>query len=125
MLPGGQLFIRNVYVLRREGEDTPLVEELRAQDLNGDGDQRDSNNLFGVGLEDDDYTPLWRMVMVTIPADTPSIEAEGGQPEVTDAAQLFDVAPDYTITPIEGAVLDYELTETLINCPLQSANGTL
>ena len=38
---------------------------------------------------------------------------------------MFDVAPDYTITPIAGQIVDHELTDTFINCPLQSADGVL
>ncbi|HJL19672.1 MAG TPA: hypothetical protein RMH99_28680 [Sandaracinaceae bacterium LLY-WYZ-13_1] len=127
VLPDGTMFVRNVYVLQREGEDAPLVEAARMEDLTGDGDTTDSNNVFGVGLEDFDYTPLWRLVVVTVPDDYASIDTAGDEAtaDYTDSAQMFDVAPDYTITPIEGAIVDYELTDTLINCPLQSADGAL
>ncbi|MCA9604414.1 MAG: hypothetical protein KC619_02395 [Myxococcales bacterium] len=122
VLPSGELFIRNVYVLRREDETAPLVERAQMVDLDGDGDLNDSNNIFGVGLEDADYTPLWRMVTVTVPAGLPSIETT---PAYTSSTDMFDVAPDYTITPLPDRIVDYELTETLINCPLQSAIGSL
>lgn len=122
VLPGGELFVRHVYVLTREGEDAPLVEEMQMADLNGDGDQLDSNNVFGVGLEDSDYTPLWRMVTVTVPAGLATIDTTA---EYTDAEDMFMVAPDYTITPRTDRIVDYEITEVLINCPLQSAPGRL
>jgi len=122
VLPSGELFVRHVYVLTREGEDAPLVEEMRMADMNGDGDQLDSNNVFGVGLDDFDYTPLWRMVTVTVPAGLGSIDTEA---EYTDAEDMFVVAPDYTITPRAEQIVDHEITEVLINCPLQSAPGQL
>ena len=109
-------------MLRREDETAPLVERAQMVDLDGDGDLNDSNNIFGVGLEDADYTPLWRMVTVTVPAGLPSIETT---PAYTSSTDMFDVAPDYTITPLPDRIVDYELTETLINCPLQSAIGSL
>ncbi|MBX3274873.1 MAG: hypothetical protein KF729_31705 [Sandaracinaceae bacterium] len=122
VLPSGELFVRHVYVLRREDEALPLVEAARGADLDGDGELRSSNNVFGVGLEDDDYTPLWAMVPVTVPAGLPSIEAS---PAYTAATDMFDVAPDYTITPREGRIVDHEITSVLIDCPLQSAPGSL
>lgn len=127
VLPSGELFIRNVYVLTREGEDAPLVERARMEDLTGDGDLKDSNNVFGVGLEDGDYTPLWRMVTVTVPAGLGSIDTymDEARADYADSADMFDTAPDYTITPRDGQIVDHELTEMLVNCPLQSAPGLL
>ena len=123
VLPDGTLFIRNVYLLTREGESAPLSEPARMMDLNGDGDTQDSNNIFGVALSDADYTPLWRLVRVTVPAGLSSID--DGTPAYRSHSDMFDVAPDYTITPIDGKIVDYEITPTLINCPLQSAPGQL
>ncbi len=122
VLPSGELFERHVYLLTRDGEAEPLSEPSRMTDLNGDGDQLDSNNIFGVGLEDFDYTPLWRLVRVTVPAGLASIETT---PAYTSASDMFDVAPDYTITARATQVIDFEITSTLINCPLQSAPGQL
>lgn len=127
VFPDGQLFVRNVYVLTREGEEQPLTERARMMDLTGDGDTNDSNNIFGVGLDDADYTPLWRIVRVTVPSETSSIDdtLDETQAQYQDAHDLFDVAPDYTITPIDGRVVAHELTESLLNCPLQSAEGQI
>ncbi len=122
VLPSGEPFVRNVYVLRREDEALPLSEPIRRMDLDGDGELRTSNNVFGVGHEDDDYTPLWAMVTVTVPAGLPSIESS---PAYTASTDMFDVAPDYVITPRAGRVIDYEITSTFIDCPLQSAPGSL
>lgn len=123
VFPSGRLFIRNVYVLTRDGEELPLVERERMADMNGDGDMQDSNNIFGVGIDDSEYTPLWRMVTVTVPAGRASIDEAA--PHYTDSDQLFDTAPDYTITPLPEEVLEHVETETLINCPLQSTPGAL
>ncbi len=127
LLPDGALFQRHVYVLTREGEDMPIAEPMRMADLTGDGDMLDSNNVFGVGLEDQDYTPLWKMVAVTVPAGYASIDTASDD-DVADyraASDMFDVAPDYTITARSGQIVDFEITDTLINCPLQSADGRL
>lgn len=127
LLPDGKLFVRNVYLLTRDGEDQPLSEPIRMEDLTGDGDTRDSNNIFGVGLEDGDYTPYWRLVTVTVPAGLGSIDTSMDQTmaEYTDSGDMFDTAPDYTITPRPGQIVDHVLTDTMINCPLQSEVGSL
>ena len=117
----GAVLIRNVYVLTRDGEDGPLVEGMRMEDLTGDGDQVDSNNIFGVGLDSVEYTPLWRMVTVTVPAGYASIDSALDQTvaDYRDARDMFDVDPvTYGITPLDGRVVAYEETDTLVNCPL-------
>lgn len=123
----GAVRIRNVYVLTRDGEAMPLNEVARMADLTGDGDTNDSNNVFGVALDEPEYTPLWRAVRVTVPSDYASIDTSMDETmaEYTSSHDMFDVAPDYTITPIEGRVVSHELTDMLINCPIQSAAGML
>ncbi len=124
---GGVVLVRNVYVLTRDGETMPLGEPMRMMDLTGDGDTNDSNQIFGVGLASPDYTPLWRMVTVTVPATYASIDTtmDETMAEYMDAHDMFDVAFDYTITPIAGRVVSFEVTDRLINCPLQTAPGSL
>lgn len=122
LLPDGDMFIRHVYMLTREDETEPLSEPVRMEDMNGDGDQLDSNNILGAGLEDADYTPLWKVVRVTVPAGLPSIDTT---PEYTDATDMFDIAPDYTITARADRIVDHEITDMLVNCPIQSAEGEL
>lgn len=126
-LSDGRMLVRHVYVISREGEAEPLIEAVRMTDLTGDGDQLDSNNIFGVDLADGDYTPLWRMVVVTVPADYASIDTsmDQGVADYRSVSDMFEVAPDYTITPIAGQVVAYELTDVLIDCPLQSELGSL
>jgi hypothetical protein len=123
----GLMIVRNVYVLRRESETAPLHEAMRMEDLTGDGDMVDSNNVLGVGLADSDYTPLWRVVRVTVPDTYGSIDTyqDEERADYTSASDMFDIAPDYTITPIEGRVLEYEMTDVVFDCPLQSAEGSI
>jgi hypothetical protein len=126
-LVDGAVRIRNVYVLTRDGEAMPLHEGARMTDLTGDGDTNDTNNVFGVALGDPEYTPLWRMVRVTVPSTYASIDTamDETMAEYMDAHDMFDVAPDYTITPIVGRVVSFEETTMLIDCPIQSAPGAL
>lgn len=122
-----RVIVRNVYVLTRDGEEEPLSEAMRMEDLTGDGDTNDSNQIFGVGLSDPDYTPLWRMVTVTVPAGYASIDTSGDEltADYTSSDDMFVTDADYEITPIEGRVVSHELTDVLLNCPLQSAPASL
>lgn len=123
----GTMIVRNIYVLTREGETGPLAEAPRMEDLTGDGDMVDSNNVFGVGLDDGDYTPLWRIVRVTVPAEYASIDTylDEERADYTSATDMFQIAPDYTITPVTGRIVDFTMTDIVFNCPLQSAEGWL
>lgn len=117
----GEVLIRNVYVLTREGEEMPLMEAARMADITGDGDAVDSNNIFGAGLGDVDYTPLWRMVAVTVASDYASIDSAMDQAvaDYTRDSDMFTVDElTYAIEPIDGQIVSYEETEMLINCPL-------
>jgi hypothetical protein len=117
----GEVLIRNVYVLTREGEEMPLMEAARMEDITGDGDAVDSNNIFGAALGDVDYTPLWRMVAVTVPSDYASIDTASDQTmaDYTRDSDMFTVDElTYEIAPIDGQIVGYEETDMLINCPL-------
>lgn len=122
-----RVLVRNVYVLTREGEEAPLSEPMRGTDLTGDGDTNDSNQIFGVGLGDPEYTPLWRVVTVTVPAGYGSIDTSGDElvADYRDSDDMFVTDADYTISPIDGRVVSHELTGVLVDCPLQSAPGVL
>lgn len=127
LLSSGLMIVRHVYVLTREGEDAPLNEPARMEDLTGDGDQVDSNNIFGVGLRDGDYTPMWKPVAVTVPTVYESIDTSGDE-DVADyraATDMFTIDPEYRIEPIDGRVVDYAVGETYIDCPIQSRDGRL
>lgn len=127
LLSDGAMIVRNVYSLTREGETDPIHEGRRMVDLTGDGDQLDSNNVLGVGLADGDYTPLWKVVRVTVPADYASIDTsmDDGVADYTRATDMFEIGPDYTLTPIEGRVVSFEMSDVVFDCPIQSAEGQL
>jgi hypothetical protein len=120
--------LRNVYVLTREDETTPLHERARGTDLTGDGDRDDTNNVFGVDLGDADYSPLWREVHVVVPADYASIDTASDETMAAyrSSEDMFTIDPDtYEITPVAGRVISFELSTILIDCPLQSVEGRL
>lgn len=112
------------YVLRREGGD-PLSEGDRGVDMTGDGDTNDSNNLFQFGLEDGGYSPLSRIVSVTVPPAYMSIDSyqDEAMADATDDADLFtDGDPP---TPRAGAVVSVDRTEELRNLPVQEVPGEI
>lgn len=124
----GTVLTRNVYILTREGESAPLHEGLRGADLTGDGDTNDSNAVLGVAFDDEQYTPAWTVVMVTVPADYRSIDTTMDQTMADHRAgeDMFTIDPvDYAITPIEGRVVAFEEPGTIVDCPMQSAPGAL
>lgn len=123
----GTVLVRNVYILTRDGESMPLNERMRGEDLTGDGDLGDANSILGARLDEPDYTPLWAMVLVTVPSDYASIDTSMDQTiaDAESATDLFTIAPDYSIEPIEGRVVAFEIPGARVNCPIQSALGAL
>jgi hypothetical protein len=115
--------IAEIYLLRREGGD-PLSEGLRGVDMTGDGDILDSNNLFQFGLTDDGYSPLSRVVFVTVPDTYMSIDSyqDEGMADAMDDGALFTGDPP---TPRSGAVVSVDRTEELRNLPVQEAPGEI
>jgi hypothetical protein len=96
---------QKLYRLRREGGE-PLSEPIRRVDMNGDGDIRDSNDVFAAAAP-----PLCRLVAVTVAASTLSID--DGAPDVRGEIDLFDT----TGVPVAGRVIAYEVTAQLSLCP--------
>lgn len=123
----GQMLARNVYVLTREGETLPIHERARGTDLTGDGDTADSNNILGTRPGEPDFSSLWHVVRVTVPADYASIDTAGDDSVASfrAAGDLFTIAPDYSLTPIAGRVVDFTIEPSWVNCPVQSAPGEL
>lgn len=117
--------VAELYVLRREGGD-PLSELTRGVDMTGDGDTNDSNNVFQFARGDDPYTPLSRIVSVTVPANYMSIDSYSDEAlaDATNDEDLFDTTDDPP-TPRSGAVIAVERTEELRNLPVQEAPGEL
>ena len=101
---GDTATIRNVYLLTRDGEDEPISEPERGEDLTEDGDETDSSNVFAVDRRSVDYTPLWRMVEVTVASDFMGIDSSGDErvSDYTRAEQLFTADAEYNITPGPG-----------------------
>ena len=56
----------NAYALRRHSESAALDEALWKTDLDGDGDQNDSNLVLAVDARAPGYSGLWRSVEVTV-----------------------------------------------------------
>ena len=101
---------------------------MRDQDLTGDGDRRDTNNVLGVGYTSLVYTPLWRVVRVVVPADYASIDTamDDASATYTAATDMFTIDPiTYELEPIADRVVAHEITTTLVDCPVQSAPGSL
>lgn len=124
----GLVLVRNVYALFRDGEDAPISEIVRDEDLTGDGDRRDTNNVLGVAFSSLTYTPLWRVVRVVVPAGYSSIDTsmDDATATYTAATDMFTIDPTtYEIEPIADRVVTHEVTTDLVDCPIQSAPGSL
>lgn len=106
--------VEDVYLLRREGGE-PLSEPMRGVDMTGDGDTFDTNNVFEVGLDDEDYTPLWRVVDVVVPADYASIDTSKDE-TVAAFTSVDDMFQDEV--PRSGKVVAVSPREMLVNCPI-------
>ena len=117
--------IAEVYVLNRDGG-VPLDEVARGVDMTGDGDTNDTNDVFQYARDDDPYSPLSRVVSVTMPAEYMSIDSYADETlaDATDAADLFDTGSDPPV-PRTGTVLAVERTEELRNLPFQEEPGKL
>jgi hypothetical protein len=103
------------YVLRREGGE-PLSEPARAVDMTGDGDTRDTNNVFGRARSDAAWSPLCREIPVVVAAATRSIDTsrDDSIADLRDAEQLFAGA-----TPT-AAVIAVGPEARRFNCPQRS-----
>jgi hypothetical protein len=64
----GPLTMPNVYQLKRRNESVPIDETSMASDLDGDGDQNDTNLVLSVGVDDMRYRALWSQIDVIVPA---------------------------------------------------------
>ncbi len=102
--------IGELYVVRREGGE-PLSEPERRVDMTGDGDLRDTNDVFG-----DAVTPLLRVVSVTVKSGTKLVDTSGDQ-EISDVnarADLFDDAGG----AVAATVVAFEPTTRVVNAQL-------
>jgi hypothetical protein len=104
------------YVVRREGQE-PLSEPIRHVDITGDGDTRDTNDIYDLDPAAATPSPACRTVNVVVPAATGSIDTSGDQTmaDLRRADQLF--APG----PVAGTVVAFDVTDELHNCALVRA----
>ncbi len=110
----------DLYQLKRQGG-AALSEPVRGVDLDGDGDTKDTNDIFAAALGDPDWSPRCRIVEVTVPADTSSIDTTGDETmaDFMSASQLIGPGG----APIAGKALSVDPTDTVFHCLLQSAPG--
>lgn len=116
------------YLVRVDGGE-PANEVVRGVDFTEDGDLNDSNDVFPfkiVDTDDDDvndadgYAPACRTVTVAVADGTEILDAPGEETasDITAAAQLFNPDP-------QAAVVAFEETDDIRNCPQQRAEGGL
>ncbi len=65
----GSFQARNAYALRRQDESRVLDEMVWMNDLNGDGDKRDSNLVLTLSMMQPGYAVLWKQVDVVVEPD--------------------------------------------------------
>jgi hypothetical protein len=106
----GKLVAPNAYLPRRQNETRALDETLWHADLDDNGDTTDTNVIFQVAADDAKYNSLWRQINVTVPSDY----AFGTSQAESD---LFERGAT-GIRAIDGAVVDYQDTGTLLNRPI-------
>lgn len=110
-----------VLVVSREGKE-PLSEPLRRVDMTNDGDAFDTNNVFEMARDDENYSPLTRQIDIVLPddgfplLDTTADQTESGLKTFSD---IFD--PE----PLPGRLVAFDRTEELRNLPQQSEEGGL
>ncbi|MCA9516803.1 MAG: hypothetical protein KC635_17800, partial [Myxococcales bacterium] len=107
------------FVLRREGGE-PLSEPARGVDMTGDGDLRDTNDVFAATASSSGYTGLVRVVDVVVPADYASIDTSQDETvaDVMHAATLFRfgaIGGDYDSATVVAA---YPRADVVMNWPL-------
>jgi len=105
------------YVLRRDGQE-PLSEPIRHVDLDGDGDIVDSNDVFERAATDPMRSPLCNRIDVAVVASTHSVDNthDDAMADIEAAPQLFAPGPT-------AAVVAFQDTGELANCPAQRSPG--
>jgi hypothetical protein len=97
---------RSAYLMQRQNEGAPLDEAAQGADLNGDGDQLDSNTIFEAEASD-----LWTPITITVVAgyDFGDVRAE---------SELFTRSEMGALSAVPGAFIEYEEGEALLFRPL-------
>ncbi len=112
----GRVPVSEMYTLRREGREA-LSEPRRGVDINGDGDLRDTNNIFLSGIGASDFSPLVRVSNVAVPLTTNSIDSSPLEVDFTTSEDLFSPGPD----PVNVVAVDVDAKAR--NCPHQAVVG--
>ena len=99
----------NAYLLRHENEVPTLDEGVFKADLNGDGDQLDSNVVFDSVIGDMGYTSLWRNLDVVVAQDYPFGDLKG-----QDA--MFD-KKSWGLESKDERIIEYKDTGLIVNRP--------
>ncbi|MEO8706134.1 MAG: hypothetical protein ABI867_39255 [Kofleriaceae bacterium] len=107
------------YLLRREGAE-PLSEVVRHVDMDGDGDARDTNDVYAIDPAAFTSTPRLRSVEVVVRSTVASIDTSQDETiaDLRDAVQLFTPAPG-------PAVVSYEALPVIHNIAGQHVTGGL
>lgn len=100
----------NAYLLRRENQVATLDESVFKADLNGDGDNLDSNVVFDANVGDAGYTSLWKNMEVVVSDDYMFGAVKG-----TDG--LFEKMP-WGQQAKAPPVVEYKDTTLIVNRPL-------
>lgn len=111
------------YVLQRQHELDPLDESTQQMDLNGDGDQLDSNTIFELEDLAQSASGLWSGLLVKVPADYAlGAVRSGGQlfdeSEAADAGAGHDGGSDAGVVHIGSPLLDVSALDELLFRPL-------
>jgi hypothetical protein len=102
---------RSAYLMQRQNEAVPLDEAALAADLNGDGDQLDTNTIFEADASDPMLSGLWMPITITVVAgyDFGDARAE---------SDLFTRGEMGALSAVPGAFIEYAEGEELLFRPL-------
>jgi hypothetical protein len=106
----GSFMPGNAYLVRRVDETQPLDEALFKADLDGDGDQLDTNTIYDSNVNEDSYTSVWRSLDVVVARDYKFGTARA-------ESDLFDDTSGMLVA--KDAVLQYRDNGVFLNRPIK------
>ncbi|MCC6621632.1 MAG: hypothetical protein IT385_10285 [Deltaproteobacteria bacterium] len=113
---GASVPVSTVYQLRREGGE-PLSERVRGVDISGDGDAKDTNDVFLDGPGDAGYSGMVELVDVVVAADTRAIDDKDGT-QVRGVDDLFDRDLGGGLVPDPARVVAVYPVRGVLNRPI-------
>jgi hypothetical protein len=115
-----------VYVLKRVDQAQPIYELLDDTDLNGDGDLKDTNNVFASNIGGSRFSLYWYVSIVNVVPTYPSFDnTRTGTVGISAESDFLD-ANGAIISPYVDEKLGLTPMKTFtVNCPLQSMKGSL